>query len=45
MGITVKPIGTMRSIMRKLDNELLKKAQEEKEKKEKKEEKKEGKGR
>lgn len=37
MGITVKPVGKMRSIMRKLDNELLKKAQEEKEKKEKKE--------
>lgn len=34
MGVTSKPVGTMRSIMRKLDNELLKKAQEEKEKRE-----------
>lgn len=37
MGITAKPVGKMRSIMKKLDNELLKKVQEEKEKKEKKE--------
>lgn len=36
MGITAKLVGTMRSIMKKLDNELLKRAQEEKEKKEKK---------
>lgn len=36
MGVNCKPVGTMRSIMKKLDNELLKKAQEEKEKKEKK---------
>ena len=39
MGITSKSVGTMKSIMKKLDNELLKKAQEEKEKKEKKEDK------
>lgn len=39
MGVTCKPVGRMRSIMKKLDNELLKKDQEEKERKEKKEEK------
>lgn len=37
MGITSKPVGTMRSIMKKLNNEILRKMQEEKEKKEKKE--------
>lgn len=36
MGVTCKPVGKMRSIMKKLDNEILRKMQEEKEKKEKK---------
>ena len=36
MGVTSRPVGTMKSIMKKLDNELLKRTQEEKEKKEKK---------
>jgi len=35
MGVTCKPVGKMRSIMKKLDNEILRKMQEEKEKKEK----------
>lgn len=37
MGVTCREQGKMRSIMKKLDNELLRKVQEEKEKKEKKE--------
>lgn len=45
MGIACKPVGKMRSIMKKLDNEILKIAQEEKKKKEKKKkEKKDGNG-
>ncbi len=34
MGITCKPVDKMRSIMKKLDNEISRKIQEEKEKKE-----------
>ena len=36
MGIMCNPMGKTKSIMRKLDNEFLKRVQEEKEKKEKK---------
>ena len=36
MGVTCKSVGKMKGIMKKLDNELLKRSQEEKEKKEKK---------